>query len=162
MPKLPFILAVVVAVAALGFLAYVTDAPAYAGNAPETCNNCHVMDAQYENWAHGPHEDWAKCTDCHLPHDNIVMYYMEKGRQGMKDTYAFTTGNIPVAIRASDETKEIVQANCIHCHEHTVEAIMMGPQAFDRYCWDCHRDAAHGSRGISIVPYQDSVFYPPE
>jgi cytochrome c nitrite reductase small subunit len=160
MPKLPFILAVAAAVFALGFFVYVTDAPAYAGNAPEICNNCHVMDSQYENWAHGPHENWAKCTDCHLPHDNLVMYYMEKGRQGMKDTYAFTTGNIPVAIRASAETKGIVQANCIHCHADTVEDLMTGPQAFDRYCWDCHRGVAHSSRGISIVPYQDSVFYP--
>ena len=160
MPKLPFIIALTAAVIALGFFVYVTDAPAYAGNAPETCSNCHVMDAQYENWAHGPHENWAKCTDCHLPHDNPVIYYMEKGRQGMKDTYAFTTGNIPVAMRASKETKEIVQKNCINCHEAAVEDIMMGSQSFDRYCWECHRSVAHGSRGISIVPYQDSDLYP--
>ena len=160
MPKLPFIIALAAAVIALGFFVYVTDAPAYAGDAPETCNNCHAMDAQYENWAHAPHENWAKCTDCHLPHDNPFMYYMEKGRQGMKDTYAFTTGNIPVAIRASEATKEIVQKNCIHCHEAAVEDIMMGAQPFDRYCWECHRRVAHGPRGISIVPYQDSNFYP--
>ena len=78
----------------------------------------------------------------------------------MKDTYAFTTGNIPVAMRASDKTKKIIQANCIHCHEKTVEGILMGAQPFDRYCWDCHRNVAHGSRGISIVPYQDSSLYP--
>lgn len=162
MRKLFFLLAVVAAVIALGFMVYVTDAPAYAGDAPETCNNCHVMDAQYENWAHGPHEGSAKCTDCHLPHDNFLSYYLEKGRQGMKDTYAFTTGKIPIAIRASTETKELLQANCIHCHEAAVEDIMMGSQPFDRYCWDCHRNVAHGSRGISIVPYQDSSLYPKE
>jgi len=89
-----------------------------------------------------------------------VLYYMEKGRQGMKDTFAFTTGNIPIAIRASDRTKEIIQSSCIRCHEETVEDIVMGAQPFDRYCWDCHRDVAHGSRGISIVPYQDSILYP--
>ncbi|HEX6270653.1 MAG TPA: cytochrome c nitrite reductase small subunit [Anaerolineales bacterium] len=162
MHKLLTILALMAAAIALGFFVYVTDAPAYAGNAPETCNNCHVMDAQYENWGHGPHEDWAKCTDCHLPHDNPLIYYIEKGRQGIKDTYAFTTGNIPIAIRANNETKQIVQANCIHCHQTAVEEIMVGPQPFDRYCWDCHRSVAHGSRGISIVPYQDSISYPAE
>lgn len=160
MLRIPIIIAVAAAVIALGFFVYVTDAPAYTGNAPETCNNCHVMDAQYENWVHGAHEAWAKCTDCHLPHDNLLNYYIEKGRQGMKDTYAFTTGNIPVAIRASKETKEIVQENCLRCHETAVEDIMAGPQPFDRHCWDCHRHAAHGSRGVSIVPYQDSNFYP--
>jgi cytochrome c nitrite reductase small subunit len=160
MSKFPFLIALLTAVVALGLFVYVTDAPAYAGDAPETCNNCHVMDAQYENWAHGPHQDWAKCTDCHLPHENPISYYLEKGRQGMKDTYAFTTGNIPVAIRASQETKAIVQANCIECHEAAVEEIMAGSQPFDRYCWDCHRGVAHGSRGISIVPYHDSIVYP--
>jgi cytochrome c nitrite reductase small subunit len=65
-----------------------------------------------------------------------------------------------VQIRASDKTKEIIQANCIHCHEDTVEAIVMSAQPLDRYCWDCHRDIAHGVRGSSAVPYQDSTLYP--
>lgn len=160
MARIPLIVAAAAAVIALGFFAFATDAPAYAGDAPETCNNCHVMDSQYENWYHAPHENWAKCTDCHLPHENIAVYYLEKGRQGMKDVYAFTTGEIPVAIRASEKTKGIIQENCIRCHEETVETIVMGEQPFDRYCWDCHRSVAHGARGISIVPYQDSNFYP--
>lgn len=162
MSKFIPILAITTAVFALGYFAFVTDAAAYGGNAPETCANCHVMDSQYENWYHGAHENWAKCTDCHLPHGNIAIYYAEKGRQGMKDTFAFVTGNIPVAIRASDKTKEIVQGNCIHCHEDTVEVIVMNAQPFDRYCWDCHRDVAHSARGASIVPYQDSTLYPTE
>jgi cytochrome c nitrite reductase small subunit len=160
MSKIPFVIAIIGAVLALGYFVFVTDAAAYGGSAPETCNNCHAMDSQYENWYHAPHENWAKCTDCHLPHENVVAYYFEKGRQGMKDTYAFTTGNIPVAIRASDRTKAIIQENCIRCHEEKVENIIMGAQAFDRNCWDCHRAVAHGSRGISLVPYQDSVLYP--
>ena len=105
MSKLPFIIAIAAAVIALGFFVYVTDAPAYGGSAPETCANCHVMDSQYENWYHAPHEKFTECVDCHLPHENVVVYYLEKGRQGAKDVYAFTTGNIPVAIRASEKTK---------------------------------------------------------
>lgn len=159
MSRMPFIVALAAAVLALGYFAFVTDAAAYGGNAPEVCANCHVMDSQYENWYHGAHENWAKCTDCHLPHDNFAVYYAEKGRQGMKDTYAFITGNIPAAIRASDKTNGIIQENCIRCHESTVENIMAGAQPFDRYCWDCHRNAAHSARGASIVPYQDSTLY---
>jgi cytochrome c nitrite reductase small subunit len=160
MPKTFFIIAIAAAVLALGYFAFVTDAIAYGGKAPETCANCHVMDSRYENWYHGAHENWAKCADCHLPHDNFAVYYAEKGRQGMKDTYAFVTGNIPPAIRAEEKTKIIVQKNCIHCHENTVESIMAGAQPFDRYCWSCHRDVAHGARGSALAPYQDSDLYP--
>ena len=54
--KTPFIIALASAILALGFFVFVTDAPAYGGSAPETCNNCHAMDSQYENWYHAPHE----------------------------------------------------------------------------------------------------------
>lgn len=159
MSKIP-ILALLFAALSLGYFAFVTDAVSYGGSAPETCANCHVMDSQYESWYHGAHENWAKCTDCHLPHDNFVAYYAEKGRQGAKDVYAFVTGEIPFAIRATDKTKGIVQENCIHCHEDSVETIVMGAQPFDRYCWECHRDVAHNARGGSGLPYQDSSLYP--
>lgn len=160
MSKLPFFIAVTAAVIALGFFVYVTDAPAYGGSRPETCANCHVMASQYENWYHAPHEKVTECVDCHLPHGNVVAYYLEKGRQGAKDVYAFTTGNIPVAIRASERSKEIIQSNCLRCHKEKVENIVMGPQPFDRNCWDCHRNVAHGTRGTSDVPFQDSAIYP--
>ena len=160
MSKLPIGIAIASAIFAIGYFVIVTDAAAYGGNAPETCANCHVMNSQYENWYHSAHENWANCTDCHLPHDNFAVYYAEKGRQGMKDTYAFVTGNIPEAMQASEKTKEIIQGNCIQCHESTVDSIVMGDQPFERYCWDCHRDTAHGLRGASIVPFQDSSLYP--
>jgi len=158
--KTPFVIAVLSAILALAFFVFVTDAPSYGGSAPETCNNCHVMDSQYENWFHAPHEKVTECVDCHLPHENIAVYYLEKGRQGAKDVFAFTTGNIPVAIRASERTKSIIQDNCLRCHQDTVENIMMGAQPLDRYCWDCHRSVSHGDRGSSSVPYQDSTLYP--
>ncbi len=160
MTKYPLFIAIAAAVVALGFFVFVTDAPAYGGSAPETCANCHVMDSQYENWYHAAHEKVTECVDCHLPHDNIAVYYLEKGRQGAKDVLAFTTGNIPIAIRASLRSQNIIQQNCIRCHNDTVENIVMGAQSFDRQCWDCHRSVAHGARGISEVPYQDSSLYP--
>ena len=54
--KLSLLIAILVCLAALGVFAWVTDAPAYLGHAPATCNNCHVMDAQYENWYHAAHD----------------------------------------------------------------------------------------------------------
>jgi cytochrome c nitrite reductase small subunit len=153
-------IAILAAVFALGVFAFVSEAFSYMGSAPETCANCHVMDEAYENWYHGPHEKWTECVDCHLPHDNVVSYYIEKGRSGMHDVYVFSTGQTPALIRASAGTKDIIQDNCVRCHEDTVEAVVMGPQANDRYCWECHRSVAHGERGITLLPLQDSALYP--
>lgn len=160
MLKAPLFWAAAAAVVALAIFAFVTEAPAYAGTAAETCANCHVMDLMYENYFHGGHRPWAECVDCHLPHDNPVSYYMEKGRQGMHDVYVFGTGQTPQLIRLSDHSRGIIQNNCVRCHEEAVESIMTGMQPFERDCWACHRSAAHGLRGAAMPVYQDSVLYP--
>jgi cytochrome c nitrite reductase small subunit len=157
--SLPLLLGILFFAAALGVFTWVTEAPSYLGHEPSTCNNCHTMDAQYENWYHAAHEKFAVCTDCHLPHQNIVSYYLYKGYSGMRDVYSFTFKTYPAAIRADDQTDEIVQTNCIRCHTDTVETILAGAQPFDRYCWNCHRSVAHGERGLSPAPYQDSEVY---
>jgi cytochrome c nitrite reductase small subunit len=157
--KLSLLIGIAVLAAALCFFAWVTDAPSYLGHEPSTCNNCHVMDAQYEGWFHAAHGYFTACTDCHLPHQNIASYYLYKGYSGMRDVYSFTLKTYPAAIHATQQTDEIVQANCIRCHTDTVESILAGPQPFDRHCWDCHRSVAHGERGLSLNPYQDSEVY---
>src|SRR5512144_1300580 len=112
------------AVAMIALLA-VTDAPAYMGSDPDTCNNCHVMDAAYENWFHaGHHGEDLECVDCHLPHENLLAYYFEKGRSGMHDVFVFSTGQAPEMIRASEHSKEIIQSNCIRCHQSRVENML--------------------------------------
>jgi cytochrome c nitrite reductase small subunit len=153
-------IAILAAVFALGVFAFVSKAFSYMESAPETCADCHVMDEAYENWYHAPHEKWTECVDCHLPHDNVVSYYVEKGRSGMHDVYVFSTGQTPDLVRANTGTKDIIQDNCVRCHENTVEVVVMGPQANDRYCWECHRSVAHGERGVTLLPLQDAALYP--
>jgi cytochrome c nitrite reductase small subunit len=143
----------------LGVFGWATNAPSYIGHEPSTCNNCHVMDAQYEGWFHAAHEKSAACSDCHLPHQNIASYYLYKGYSGIRDVVSFTFKIYPAAIRATAQTDEIIQANCIRCHKDTVENILADPQPLDRYCWGCHRSTAHGQRGLSLAPYQDSEVY---
>ena len=158
MIKFPIIVAVVALLVVVGMGMYATDFTAYLGNDPATCNNCHVMDAVYEGWFHAGHQEWATCAECHTPHTFIPKYFV-KAQSGFHHVTAFTFGEIPDAIRAKVESREIVQENCIRCHEETVEDIVMGAQEFDRYCWDCHRFVSHGQRGISDSPYQDSSLY---
>ncbi len=35
----------------------------------------------------------------------------------------------------------------------------MTAQPYDRDCWDCHRDIAHGERGGSLYTYHDTEVY---
>ncbi|MEJ5241759.1 MAG: cytochrome c nitrite reductase small subunit [Anaerolineales bacterium] len=160
MHKALLVISIAFFVLAIGVFVWVSDAPAYAGKEAETCANCHVMDAAYEGWMHAPHQRVTECADCHLPHDNVLNYWVAKARTGLHDLYAFSTGQIPVIIRAKPGTKEIVRQNCIRCHMDTVESMLASSMPLDRNCWDCHRDVAHGPRGLSSSPYQDSIFYP--
>jgi cytochrome c nitrite reductase small subunit len=112
------------------------------------------MDAAYEGWYHGGHKLWAECNDCHTPHDLIPKYFV-KARSGFNHVTAFTLGEIPNAIRAKESSREIIQENCIRCHSETVSNIADGQMDAERYCFECHRDVAHGERGRSILPYQD-------
>jgi len=80
-----------------------------------------------------------------------------KAQSGYHHVSAFILGNIPNAIRAKEASREVVQENCIRCHEATVESVTAGQADAERYCFECHRDIAHGERGVSILPYQDTT-----
>ena len=101
------IVGIVILLTALGIFAWVTDAPAYLGHEAATCNNCHVMDAQYENWYHAAHARYAVCTDCHLPHQNVVSYCLYKAYSGIKDVFSFTFKTYPVAVILDAVLKEM-------------------------------------------------------
>ena len=151
--KLLMIIGILALAAVVGVGMYVTDFTAYLGNNPTTCNNCHVMDAVYESWYHGGHQDWAVCGDCHTPHD-FIPKYLVKAQSGFRHVSAFTLGHIPDAIRPRQSSLAVIQENCIRCHTETVDNILQGPMEMDRYCFDCHRSVSHGERGISLLPYQ--------
>jgi len=136
---------------------YTTNMQVYMTSSPRTCTNCHVMDAAYENWYHGPHQNVTRCVDCHLPHENIFSYYYVKFASGAHDVLFFSTGRIPDAIRIHPDTVKILQSNCIRCHSATVADIL--PNEMGRNCWACHRDVGHGQRGITLLPVQDSIIY---
>lgn len=156
--KIPLITGIAALAIVLGTLMYVSNFTAYLGDDPTTCNNCHVMDAVYEGWFHAGHRGAATCNDCHTPHEFIPKYWT-KMTAGMNHVYMFTTNQIPNPLRAIPRTRDIVQANCIHCHQETVADIADGQMDSERFCFECHRDVFHGERGISILPYQDSARY---
>lgn len=153
--KIVLITAVIALLVVVGVGLYVTDFTAYLGNSPATCNNCHVMDAVYEGWYHSGHRIAATCNDCHTPHA-LIPKYIVKAQSGYHHVSAFMLGKIPFAIRAKEASKEVVQENCIRCHLETVESVSIGGMDAERNCFECHRSVAHGERGISLLPYQDT------
>ncbi len=159
--KIPVLLVIVACLVVLAVGLITTEFTVYLGNNPTACNNCHVMDAAYESWYHANHMRWATCVECHAPHA-VIPKYLFKAKSGMNDVFHFSLGLIPEPIRAKPATKKIVQANCIRCHTETVSMVADGQADAGRYCADCHRSVAHGERGLTIMPYQDKIFYEPD
>ena len=158
--KLPITIGLILLAVAVGMLLYLSDFTVYLGNDPTACNNCHVMDAVYEGWYHAGHKQWATCNDCHTPHEFIPKYFV-KAKSGFNHVSAFTIGHLPEPLRAKESTQKIIQANCIYGHQETVSMVADGTMDSGRYCFECHRSVAHGDRGISILPYQDTGTYQP-
>ena len=158
--KLPLTVGLIALAVVLAVGFYATDFTIYLGNDPTACGNCHVMDAAYEGWYHSGHQRDVKCVECHAPH-NIVGKYFIKAVSGINDVYHFSLGLIPDPLRAKPYTRRIIQANCIRCHAETVSMIADGGKDAGRFCFDCHRTAAHGARGVSFLPYQDTGMYDP-
>lgn len=109
---------------------------------PDFCAQCHVMEAQYENWFHNGGHRRLKCIDCHLPNDSLPRHLTWKGIEGMKDSYVFYSGRVPETIKLSEHGAVFLQENCRRCHEETVARINE-----DRHCWQCHRRLSHKTSG---------------
>jgi cytochrome c nitrite reductase small subunit len=114
--------------------------------APDFCAGCHVMEAEYDAWSHAGAHRRNLCVDCHLPNRNMAVHYIWKSIDGMKDTLAFYSGRVPERIMISDHGREVVQDNCIRCHESTVAHIDQ-----TRPCWQCHRRIAHRGSGQMLT-----------
>ena len=115
----------------------------YLTNDPAACNNCHVMNEQYDGWRKGSHRSVAVCNDCHAPHD-IAGKYLTKAINGWNHSFAFTTGRFPDPIRITPRNREIAVKACMHCHEDLTHA--MAPSLANeppKDCLRCHARAGH-------------------
>ena len=143
------------------FVLYISNAVSYLGDRPETCINCHVMIPHYANWAHNAHRRVATCNDCHVPHNNIANKYFYKATEGLHHATAFTLRLEHQVIIMEKEEREMVQQNCIRCHEKTVKKTFMYAIQSNyhnwlenRWCLDCHRETPHSRvNGLASTPY---------
>ena len=115
----------------------------YLTNDPAACNNCHVMNEQYDGWRKGSHRSVAVCNDCHAPHD-IAGKYFTKAINGWNHSFAFTTGKFPDPIRITPRNREIAVKACMHCHAELTHA--MAPSIANeppKDCLRCHARVGH-------------------
>lgn len=146
--------------AGMGLLVFhVSRAASYLSDAPETCMNCHVMNASYVTWRHGSHARTATCNDCHVPHTSLAAQYAFKAKDGLWHATVFTMRWEPQVIRLAARAVPVVEANCRRCHaEAIVDVAQAAHQPGDLRCWDCHRETPHGTvRSLSAAP---DVFQP--
>lgn len=145
----------------LFLILHLARATSYLSDNPSTCVNCHVMAPYHATWERGSHGRVATCNDCHIPHDNFIHSYLFKAQDGLRHSYVFTFRLEPQVIRIKQAGKEVVQQNCIRCHENLIHPVSLRAisnqkiqSEGDGYCWDCHRETPHGRvNSLSSAPY---------
>ena len=119
----------------------------YFSKDPQACVNCHIMQPQFDSWQKASHHTAATCVDCHLPHD-FIGKYIAKAENGYLHSKGFTFQDFPEPITIRDKAADILQQNCIDCHQDFVHEMISGitTDADDMSCVHCHRTVGHGER----------------
>lgn len=120
----------------------------YLSDSPQACANCHIMNDQYKAWGQGSHDAVAVCNACHMPHD-FVNKWFTKALNGFNHSLAFTTGDYPEVITIKDRNAEIVQENCIGCHQTLVSEVYSIHEDQTRRCVSCHGNVGHENRPLN-------------
>lgn len=114
----------------------------YLSNDPKACVNCHVMNDQYNAWQKSSHHKAATCNDCHVPH-GFPAKYIGKARNGWNHSRAFTMQDFPEPIRITENNLNVLQHNCISCHQTMVSDIAGHGKSAEKRCTECHRSVGH-------------------
>ena len=138
---------------------HISRASSYLSDEPATCVNCHIMAPQYATWQHSSHSRVATCNDCHVPHDNFFRKYAYKAKDGSRHAFMFTFRMEPQVIRMHQPGKNVVQENCVRCHQDLMAPTMAGVEGWSahgdgRRCWECHREIPHGRvNSLAAAPH---------
>lgn len=120
------------------------------------------LDVHGGNSSHGVQ---ATCVDCHLPHDNAVVYFVGKAQTGLHDIWVEnTTDTSQIDWRAKREHREdyVYDSGCLHCHNNLEQATKATNAGFiahkayfsgeiDDQCVTCHQNVGHKNL-TSFIP----------
>ena len=127
----------------------------YFSKNPEACQNCHIMQGQYDSWQKASHHTAATCVDCHLPHD-FIGKYLAKAENGYKHSKAFTLQNFHEPIMITPRNSRVLQENCVECHSDIVANVQGQSRSSDDglECVHCHAKVGHGEAAGPGGPLQ--------
>ncbi len=149
------------------------------------CSSCHSMKPMadaYRNSLHGGFGEKgvvAKCADCHLPHESLIGYLIQKGKSGMWDLWVETThdtSKIDWFERREDKRHFVYDSGCLHCHENLLKATKLKSKPFIAHkayfsnklkvkddkkwkkaqCVDCHRYVGHYQLGKHLPKIEET------
>jgi cytochrome c nitrite reductase small subunit len=141
-----------IAAIALGMLAGIgsftfryAEGLSYFSTDPKACVNCHIMQGQFNAWQRSSHRSYAVCIECHLPHD-FLPKYVAKAENGYRHAKEFTAQTFAEPIFLQERGSEILQQNCVRCHEGMVAELgpSHGPDDGSVRCVHCHAGVGHG------------------
>ena len=130
------------------------------------CSKCHTMEPMTKSYladVHGGNNDKglkANCVDCHLPHNSLMGYLVEKAKTGTHDVWAELTydkSKIDWEEKRRHPEDIVYDSGCLHCHTNLKDATMGNPKSFiahkayflnkNKKCVDCHSDVGHRDLG---------------
>lgn len=125
-----------------GYTFHYAKGSAYLTNDPRACNNCHLMNDQYNGWTKSSHRSVATCNDCHTP-PGLIPKYLVKASNGFWHSYAFTTGDFHEPLRIKPHNLEVTEKACRKCHSEVVHAMDTVSGRGPVSCVHCHRSVGH-------------------
>ncbi len=127
------------------------------------CTYCHTMQPMTDSYlmdTHGGNNPLgvkAKCVECHLPHDSLANYLLEKAKTGLHDFRVQNFGDLDAIdweAKRKHATRFVFDSGCMNCHTNLKDATMSDPKAFiahkeyfekrtDKKCVECHKNVGH-------------------
>lgn len=128
-----------------GYTMQYAEGLSYFSTDPQACTNCHIMQPQFDSWQKASHHGFATCVDCHLP-NAFVAKYIAKAENGYYHSKGFTFQDFHEPITIKESNAEILQENCLACHEPMVEGILASGSHLSEGvpCVHCHATVGHG------------------
>ncbi len=127
-----------------GYTVHYGEATAYLSNDPKACANCHIMREHYDGWQKASHHAAATCNDCHVPQE-LLAKYLSKAENGFWHSKGFTLQDFHEPIRIRAKNAEVLQRNCVRCHQDFVGEITAHDTAGGTLsCVRCHDSVGHG------------------
>jgi len=143
-----------------------------ATNKDSFCVSCHVMKPFRTTWTkskHGrsnPKGLTAQCTDCHLPHDNLITYVTTKAYTGARDivnNFIIDPFEYDWIGRTEARREFTYDASCRSCHQNLTPqgmrtAGLLAHRQYllgdlDKRCVDCHQHVGHKDLKTEVHSY---------